>query len=245
MDMHPTFMRLADALKLAKNADHHLTMKEIAELMSESAQTVTNWKTRGVSQAGIVNANAKFGIQARYIDRGVGQPLQPPTKQFPEPLDVPTFSRSKPEPSPLQEVGAIHLGQRVPVIGMAKLGENGYYDEISDIPGMGDGYIEAHSSDPNAYALRVRGDSMFPAIRDGWYVVVEPNGRVVPGEYVLIKLRNGQKMVKELIMQREDSITVVSVNGEKRRTIMADEIEHQRGLQPIAAILSPSKWRPE
>lgn len=221
-------------------------MSEIAEAMGEKPQTVTNWKTRGVSQSGIVKANSKFGIRALYIERGSGPKTTPALKaEYLETLDLPVFSRKTTGPASLDEIGAISQSNRVPVVGMARLGENGYYDEISDVPGQGDGSVDAHSDDPNAYALRVRGDSMFPAIRDGWYVVVSPNGRITPGEYVLIKLRNGQKMIKELIMYREDSITVVSVNGDVRRTIMADEIDPTRGLQPVSAILSPSNWRPE
>lgn len=244
--MHPTYMRLAEALKIAKNVDKPLAPGEIADALGESAQTVTNWKSRGVSKAGIVSANSKFGIRAAFIEKGTKPALQETVDLgFAESLDVPMFSRRVTAPPGLQEVGRVNMGERVPVVGMAKLGENGYYEEVSDIPGVGDGFVDAHSSDPNAYALRVRGDSMFPAIRDGWYVVVEPNGRVVPGEYVLIKLLNGQKMVKELIMQRDDSITVVSVNGETRRTIMAEDIDPIRGLQPVSAILSPSKWRPD
>ncbi|WP_305727746.1 S24 family peptidase [Hydrogenophaga sp.] len=132
----------------------------------------------------------------------------------------------------------------VPVVGMAKLGDNGYYEEINSTPGDGDGTVEAFSEDPGAYALRVRGDSMFPAIRDGWYVVVEPHGRPTPGEYVLVKLKDGQKMVKELIMERPESITVVSVNGDTRRTILREDIDSHYGLQPVSAILPSSKWRP-
>lgn len=149
-------------------------------------------------------------------------------------------------PSNLSMAGIIRRKDHtVPVVGMARLGDNGYYEEVSDIPGVGDGVLEAYSDDEAAYALRVRGDSMFPAIRDGWYVVIEPQTRPTPGEYVLVKLKSGQKMVKELVIQKADSITVMSVNGDKRRTIMFDEIDDHMGIQPVAAILSPSKWRPE
>ena len=142
------------------------------------------------------------------------------------------------------DAGPISRMSRVAVVGTARMGDNGYYEEISSMPGAGDGTVLAQSDDPNAYALRVRGDSLFPAIRDGWYVVIEPGATPTPGEYVLIKLRNGQKMVKELILQRADSITVVSVNGDKRRTIMADEIDPHYGMQAVVSILAPSKWRP-
>lgn len=140
--------------------------------------------------------------------------------------------------------GGVGRGRLVPVVGMARLGDNGFYEEISSMAGAGDGMVEAYSNDPNAYALRVRGDSMFPAIRDGWYVIVEPGSVPTPGDYVLIKLKTGQKMVKELIMQRPDGITVVSVNGDTRRTIDAQEIDPHFGIQAVSAILSPRKWIP-
>jgi phage repressor protein C with HTH and peptisase S24 domain len=90
--------------------------------------------------------------------------------------------------------------------------------------------------------LKVRGNSMAPAIRDGWYVLVEPNAAPAVGEYVLVKLRDGQKMVKELLYQRHDSIEVLSVNSGERMTIYSEEMD---SLQAIAAVVSPSKWKPD
>jgi len=132
--------------------------------------------------------------------------------------------------------------RRVPVVGTAKLGDDGYYDEISSIPGAGDGHIEIAIDDPNAYGIRVRGQSMFPAIRDGWYVLVKPNGSPQVGEYVLLKLRDGRKMVKELLVQRHGAVEVMSVNGGERLTFELSELE---GIQPVGAVVSPSQWRPD
>lgn len=132
----------------------------------------------------------------------------------------------------------------VPVVGMAKMGDNGFFEEISTVPGAGDGFIATYSQDESAYALKVRGDSMSPAIRDGWFVVVEPKSSPTVGEYVLVKLKDGQRMVKELLYQRSDSIAVMSINGEKRHTIGLDELDDHRGLQAIVSILPPSKWMP-
>lgn len=125
----------------------------------------------------------------------------------------------------------------VKIKGYAKLGENGYYEELDC-----DGWVESYSPDPDAYGLRVKGDSMFPAIRNGSVVVIEPGGQIVPGEYVAIALRDGQKMVKELIFDRAEEIVVESVNGNGRRTIARQEI---MTIHPVAAVVSPSKWRPE
>lgn len=145
------------------------------------------------------------------------------------------------EPPP-EYAGTMSNVRRVPIVGTARMGEDGYYDEISFAPGAGDGHIDIATTDPNAYGLRVRGSSMAPAIRDGWYVLVEPNGRPAVGEYVLLKLVNGQRMVKELLFQRPGSVEIMSVNGEERRTIYPEELE---AMQAVAAVVSPSKWKPD
>lgn len=132
--------------------------------------------------------------------------------------------------------------KRVPVVGTARMGEDGYYEEMSTEIGAGDGHIEIQTADPNSYCLRVRGNSMHPAIRDGWYVLIEPNATPAVGEYVLIKMRDGQRMVKELLYQRHDSIEITSVNGDQRRTIYRDELD---AIQAVGAVVSPSKWLPE
>lgn len=218
--MHPSMARLYQAARELKDV---VGQSAVGRLLNASPQTIKNWETRGVSKAGAITAQEIVGCSATWVLEGTG-PMAAVL------LDQGPISRT---PS------------CIPVVGMAKLGDNGFYEEISSAPGNGDGTVEAYSTDPGAYALRVRGDSMFPAIRDGWYVVVEPHGRRTTGEYVLIKLVNGQKMVKELIMERPESITVVSVNGDKRRTIMREEIDTHYGIQPVSAILSPSKWRPD
>jgi phage repressor protein C with HTH and peptisase S24 domain len=140
--------------------------------------------------------------------------------------------------------GTMTPNRRIGIYGTARLseGDEGYYEEISSVPGAGDGHIDMATADPDAYGLRVRGGSMAPAIRDGWYVLVEPNARPAVGEYVLVKLHNGQRMVKELLYQRTDSIEVLSVNSGQRRTIYTEEVE---SLQAVAAVVSPSKWKPD
>ena len=145
------------------------------------------------------------------------------------------------EPAP-EYAGTMNRIRSIPVIGTARMGDDGHYDEISFAPGAGDGHIDIATADPNAYCLKVRGSSMMPAIRDGWYVLVEPNGQPALGEYVLIKLKNGERMVKELLYQRSDSIEIMSVNGEERRTIYHEDLD---GIQAVAAVVSPSKYKPD
>lgn len=134
-----------------------------------------------------------------------------------------------------------HQKSKIPVVGTAKMGDDGFYEEFSAIPGAGDGYVEHYSDDKSAYCLRVKGMSMFPAIRDGWYVIVEPNSNPSEGEYVLIKKSDGRRMVKEFLFRRSGSIELMSVNGGARLTLEMHEIQD---IQPICAVIPPSKWRP-
>lgn len=131
---------------------------------------------------------------------------------------------------------------RCHIVGTAQLGDGGYWHELDYAPGDGDGYIDVPSADPNAYALRVRGDSMAPAIRDGWYVVIEPSGAISPGEYVMVKTTDGRCMVKELLWERGDQIVLMSVNEQHGRlTLRRDEIEK---IHHVAFIAPPSKRFP-
>jgi len=183
-----------------------------------------------------LNAIARaIGARAEWLETGRGN--------WDSPADWPPYK----DPAPREEPQPEHAGtmlrvRRVPVVGTAKMGDDGYYDEVSSIPGAGDGHIEIAVDDPNAYGIRVRGQSMFPAIRDGWYVLVKPNGTPQEGEYVLLKLADGRKMVKELLFRRAGSIEVMSVNGGERLTFELSELE---GIQAIGAVVSPSQWRPD
>lgn len=141
------------------------------------------------------------------------------------------------------EAGKVAPSVFVAVVGMAKMGEDGYYEEISSIPGAGDGYVDAQSKDKNAFALKVKGESMAPALRDGWFVVVEPNTTPTVGEYVLIKLKSGRRMVKELLYLRSDTVAVMSVNGGHRHTIDLVDIDEHYGIQAVVNILPPSRWK--
>lgn len=118
------------------------------------------------------------------------------------------------------------------------MGMDGYWVDLEYPAGHGDGYFEHPTSDPDAYVLRVKGDSMHPAIRSGWYVLVEPHGEVQQGEYVLVKLTDGRSTVKELLWHRNGEYALLAIANDSRLTVSEDQVE---GIYPIAAVLPPSK----
>lgn len=101
---------------------------------------------------------------------------------------------------------------RVPVVGTAQLGDDGYWAEMDYPTGHGDGYVKFQTDDKNAYAVRCRGTSMMPRIRDGEFVVVEPSKTPFPGDDVLVKHIDGRIMVKRYLYERDGMVHLISIN---------------------------------
>lgn len=125
--------------------------------------------------------------------------------------------------------------KRVDIKGTAQLGEDGFWAELEE----SDGTVEVISTDPHAYALRVKGDSMTPAIRNGWVVWCEPSKELVSGEYVMVKTIDGQCMVKELLYHNNHEVSLMSVNADHARlNLPVDTIEK---IHYVGGIVPPSK----
>jgi phage repressor protein C with HTH and peptisase S24 domain len=125
----------------------------------------------------------------------------------------------------------------IPIVGTAQMGSEGYWHALDEA----EGYVDIPSRDPSAYALRLKGDSMAPAIRSGWIAVCEPGSRLVPGEYVMIRLVDGESMLKELLFANDVEVSVMSINDAYgRRTIPVEQIE---AMHYVGAIVPPGKVR--
>lgn len=185
----------------------------------ENPQMITNWKRRGMPAAQHAAIARKFG---RTVDQLLG------TAEIDEVRE--TGSKWKREL------------KRVPVVGTAQLGTEGYWLETEHSPGVGDGYIDLPSRDPNAYALRVVGESMRPRIKSGDYVVVHPNTPYSADDEVLVVTRDGRCMVKVFVYRRDGVVALNSVNdGHGRITLREDEIDK---IHYVAAIARPGLFSP-
>lgn len=112
--------------------------------------------------------------------------------------------------------------RRVPITGSVRGGDDGYLVQDT-VP---DGWVEYWTGDPNAYALRIKGDSMHPRYRAGEFVVITPSIEAQPGRDVVVKLHNGKCLLKELNWIRGDEIQLLSINnGYAPMTIPKEEVE--------------------
>lgn len=108
----------------------------------------------------------------------------------------------------------------IPVVGTSQGGPDHAWLEMGYPPGFGDEYLNVTSRDHHAYALRVRGNSMAPRIREGDVILVEPTTTPDPGDDVVVKTRDGQVMVKTLVSSRNDEIILDSIAKDYDRIVL-------------------------
>lgn len=105
------------------------------------------------------------------------------------------------------------LAQRIPVIGYAQAGREGFFDDGGFPAGEGwDEVLFPAIDDPHAYALEISGDSMEPVYRDGDVIVISPGASIRRGDRVVVKTRDGEVMAKNLVRQSARRIELISVN---------------------------------
>jgi phage repressor protein C with HTH and peptisase S24 domain len=131
-------------------------------------------------------------------------------------------------------------GPGVPVVGTAQLGDDGYWHELEYPAGHGEGFVRYPMRDENTYALRVKGDSMWPRIKPGEFVIIEPNSPVTLGEEVMVQTSDGRSMIKLLVSRRGGLVELHSVNG-AHKPITLDEKTIAK-IHHVAGILKPSLY---
>jgi phage repressor protein C with HTH and peptisase S24 domain len=118
------------------------------------------------------------------------------------------------------------VAQAVPLIGFAQAGYGGYFDDAGFPVGEGWDKIPFPAvADENAYALKIAGDSMEPAYRDGSVIIVSPAASIRKDDRVVVKTRDGEVMVKELKRRSSKSIELRSINpAHKDRTLALRDV---------------------
>lgn len=246
-------MHIGDRIR-EKRKELGLTQAQVGEYFSISSVSVSEWE-RGISKPdqGKLEALARLlKTNVHYLVTGKRALVADHIKAFPTDgtsienlivLDAETHAAYDITGKPIDYPNAekqfqLPKGKYVPVVGIGRGGPDGYLS-IDDHPaGDGDCYIYTYSSDPNAYGIRVRGDSMRPRIKSGEYIVAEPNVEAQPGDDVVVRLHDGRSMVKEFLWQRDDELSFGSVNnGYPPITLQRSEIE---SIHRVAAIIPRS-----
>ena len=97
--------------------------------------------------------------------------------------------------------------KQIPMLGFAKAGKGGFFDDSGFPSGSGWEEIDVPGvTDTAAYGLEITGNSMEPVYREGDTIIVSPAATVRKGDRVVVRTADGQVMAK--IMQRQTARTL-------------------------------------
>ena len=118
--------------------------------------------------------------------------------------------------------GDVRAAKTLPLLGFAQAGSGGYFDDAGFPAGDGWDHIAfPEVADQHAYALKVSGQSMLPAYRNGDVILISPSAPIHRGDRVVVKTRNGEVMAKELKRRTPSAIELRSLNAEHEDRMLA------------------------
>ena len=211
--------------------------KVLAEKLGYDDTNYVNQLCGGFGNFG--NRTARKIEQRLALSHGWMDDLHPDLYNLDTVDELDTFGDT-PSANDAQEIRVYH-DSRAPIVGNVQLDPDGWWTKRDYPPGENDGFVHVPPGDPEVYALRVRGDSMAPTIRNGWLAVVEPNSETHPGEFVLVCTCGGRCSFKELRYERDNEYTFGSIN-ENHPAITLQKSDITR-LHPVFLIAPPSAAR--
>jgi len=147
---------------------------ELARALNSSPQTINNWEERGISKQGMLTAQNVIGCYANWLETGIG------------PMAIGGVEANAVQFD--QNVASTNPGsRRIPLISYVQAGT---MTEVSDpyAVGSAESWIEPFAEvSSNAFALRIKGESMLPEFREGDVVIIDPNVSPEPGDFVVAK----------------------------------------------------------
>lgn len=237
----------------ALRREKKLTQGELAKIVGVSAPNVTGWEKDAYAPKAdpLSKMAAYFGVSTSYITNGdeSGPKLDSTVAQL-KVLDIEAFKKKYNIPDSEDAVKFIETPVKpfptqkryVPVKAYSKMGMDGYFTDMGYEGNAGDGYVPTHTAGSRAYAVKGTGDSMFPAIRNGWYVVCDPDAELVPTEFVQVCLKDGRCTIKEFVGINGGVLSLLAVNGGERLSFDMNEVE---SITAITDIVPPSQHRQE
>ncbi|EMH0466831.1 S24 family peptidase [Providencia stuartii] len=170
----------------------------------------------------LMNGKSSFGEKAaRRLERDYGMPAG--------------YLDSETQLGEIEYIGTVPSGM-VQVRGEAFLGVDGAVDMIE----AHNGWLKIYSDDKDAYGLKVKGDSMWPRIQSGEFVVVEPNTTVRSGDEVFVRTVEGHNMIKIFSKTRDGDYQFSSINNShKPITLSPDQVDT---MHYVSAIVKPIKY---
>ena len=120
--------------------------------------------------------------------------------------------------------GVVH---RIPIIGYAQTGQQGFFDDAGYPTGSGWDEVDfPNIGDNHSYALESSGESLEPVYRDGDTIIVSPQANVRRGDRVVVRTKGGEVLAKQLVRQTAHRIELLSINRDHADiTLKVEDVE--------------------
>lgn len=196
-------MAIKDWVRAARN-HKGWSQTQLGEAVGRTKANIGHWET---------GKHAPSYEQLVLISQQTGYPL-------------PAAGASSFEPSNVEEALPLSSSRLLPVVGHVKGGDDGYLEELQYPVGHGEGFVPYWTRDKDAYALRVKGDSMHPRYRAREFIVVTPSIEAQQGNDVVVRLKDGRKLLKQFNWRRDGELQLLSINdGYAPMTISLSDVE--------------------
>lgn len=188
-----------------------LTQAQLASSVGISQGTLGELEKKGQGSAHAAGLARACGVSVDWLVYGTGE-MRP--QHEPDDEGLPMFSRSS-KPDATQNYGAVAQSPDPAGIPASKFkpvwvvgrGAGGLMPELlwtdGDFPvGSTDEYAEVASQDPHAFLTQIVGTSMVPRYNPGEFALVEPGTDPDLEDDVLVRLADGQTLLKRLLSRR-------------------------------------------
>lgn len=181
---------------------------------------------RGLSASGLARA---AGLDPTTFNRSKrqtpdGRPRWPSTESIERALNA--ASASWDEFAALVAGRANGEGKAIPIVGMARAGTDGFFDEAGFPVGADETVRFPDLGDDRIYALEIAGDSMEPTYRAGDIVIVQPGAQVRRGDRVVVRTHDGEVVAKTLGRRNDQTVELISLNPtHPKREVATSDID--------------------
>lgn len=241
--------RVFDQRKIAKNKlvmanvdklrkQKGMSTAEFAHRMGVLSSYVSNWRRRGIPADRWVRAAE---VLETSVDILTGRISGDTIIINNVSLEGASFQHGSLNTTETSAIPVI-LNGSIPIIGCAKLGDDGYFADVFADPDYTQGTLNINSRDPLAYAIRCEGHSMVPRIQPGEFVIAEPSVEASPGDEVVVEDNNGRRMVKRFLYHRDACYHFASINQDFNPIVIDDK--EIKSIHPVLAIVPKKFWHP-
>ncbi|QRN55823.1 helix-turn-helix domain-containing protein [Dyella caseinilytica] len=170
-----------------------------------------------------------LGVRAAWLDTGKGPRLIPTMPNtLHQGMDATDPENGAAEPISLYGENVAYPPSQqsrwVLIKGIAAVDKDGFWFSLDT--SNGDESFPHPTTDPNAYAIRIKGDQYDPAIEAGDCVLVEPSVPLKLDGRVLMHLKSGKSAICRLRVYDTHEYRLQGLVSPERLTIDAEEVEY-------------------